>query len=654
MTPAKPEPDPHPEGRSNRTAPKPPETEPRRLRTALTIAAGLLACTGSFLAVLGFFADRLGLDNDPGWGKGRIILTVLGLVSALCAILILLRRKILRSLIRIGQNRIITAGTGAVRKARIKIASSQSIQTLMRRYHSSMERFTGLPPVAWFRRRIIGNGPLHGLLAASLVIGISLWYITAGTMKDWPPHSRYYDQLGEAFLHGQLALLEEPSPELLALPNPYNWREREGVSHPWDVSLYNGKFYLYWGPVPALLAALVKSFATVTIEDQYLLFFFCSGMAILLGMTLSLIRQRVYPSSPAWTVGLFTLLGGLALPVLWLINRPSVYETAIAGGQFFLLMGLFFALQAGLRAGTPYPGWLAAAGLAWGAAVACRLNLALVVIFFSAILLWRLNPRHKIKKWALQAAVLILPLLLWAGSLAWYNYARFGSIFETGHRYQLTGPALPEDYTRISSPAYVIPNFYNYLLRPLEFSMTEFPPVYAPYIAESMWPRWIQPPPYYYYAEPVAGLLFAVPGTWQGMLPLIGLLGRFWRWLNEKLPTDAHKPSPAFGPLAWWMIAGGCIFTLAPLMVFISSSMRYLADATPLASALAALGCWWGLGRSGDRPGTRYLLLSAALILTIISISFSLLANFANGYQRFEAVNLTLYSNIADLFGRKP
>lgn len=628
--------------------PQPPANhEPRRLKIALSILAALLACAGAAAILLGLLAYQLGLDNDPGWGKGRVILVALGALSTLCAALILYRRTIARELSRAAENRFLRAARGVLHKNWRTFVDSKMIQTAIGWRRSAARRIAGFAPFAWLRGIFTGNGSAHGLLAATVVILVHLWYITAGAMTTWTPSSRYFDQLGQAFLSGSLALLEKPAPELLALADPFDWRARENIAHPWDVSLYNGRFFLYWGPAPAMLAALVKSVVDVTVEDQYLIFFFCSGLTLLLALTLALIRRRIFSAAPAWTVGLFTLTGGLSLPVLWLLTRPSVYEASIAGGQFFLIAGLYCALRACLREGPAHAGWLFAAGLAWGAAVACRLNLAPAVIFFSAVVAWRLIARSRTTAGIPRLLLFGLPLVVWAAGLAWYNYARFGSVLETGHRYQLTGPALPRDYRQVSSPAYILPNLYNYLLRPLAFDKNEFPPVSAPYIAESMWPRFIQPPENYYYSEPVAGLLTTVPAVMLGLLPLLTLASRFWDWLNERKPLPPASPAPPGSDLVWWLVAGGCVLTFAPLLIFISSTMRYLADVAPLAAVLAAMGTWWGLARCSARPGLRGVFILAALALAAAAIYFSLLANFANGDFRFEEINPALYARIA-------
>ena len=203
-------------------------------------------------------------------------------------------------------------------------------------------------------------------------------------MTTWTSYSHYFDLQANAYLSGQLALLETPPQALLEMSNPYDWQKRELIGgYLWDSSLYNGKYYLYWGPVPALLAAAVKLIGPWEVDDQYLLLFFVTGLAIALAGLLFRLRQIFFPRAPAWTLMMFTLLGGLNLPLLWLVNRPNVYETAIAGGQFFLLLGLLAAVRG--MTSEESGGWLALAGLAWGAAIGCRVNNGLAIGWMVAL-----------------------------------------------------------------------------------------------------------------------------------------------------------------------------------------------------------------------------------------------------------------------------
>ena len=93
-------------------------------------------------------------------------------------------------------------------------------------------------------------------LSILVVIIVYVWIISSGS---WTSSSTIdYAQLATAFQHGRLSLDSKPRPELLALPNPYNPSERHNIRYPKDFSLYHGKFYLYFGPVPALFLWVVK------------------------------------------------------------------------------------------------------------------------------------------------------------------------------------------------------------------------------------------------------------------------------------------------------------------------------------------------------------------------------------------------------------
>jgi hypothetical protein len=613
-----------------------------RLKIAVLLGKILLLASGTALLGLALFANQLGIDHDPTWGRGRILLALCG---AACFLIIgvwqfgrlVATQPLFR---RIAQM------TETLRSVPIFHQASAAWQV-------QRQKVLRIPLVRYFqaderRGLVLATGS-----AVAITLFVYLWYITSGTLTTWTPYTDYFDKLGCAFRAGQLALLEKPPAELMALKNPYDWRTREGIGFIWDTSYYQGQYYLYWGPVPGLLAALMKVFAPVKVEDQHLLFLFCCGQVICFALILGLLRQRLIRDLPLWALFLFILLGGLSIPALWLINRPSVYETAIAGGQCFLLLGCYAVLRAFLRPHTR-AGWLVLGGLAWGAAVGCRTDLVIVVVYFTALVGIVLLRQGKGWRKVVQDLLwLSAPLSAWAAGLGWYNAARFGSIFETGHRYQLTGPALPADYRWVLSIQYVIPNLYNYLVRPLAFSRAEFPFVFAPFIQEKMWPFFIRLPEHYYYSEPVAGIFTAVPALLLMLIPGLGLLRCAWDWLNEQ-PPRLFQPGSDTIAAVWGATAGGFLLLLGLLALFISSSMRYLADIIWLGTLLAALGFWYGLGFLRRRPLLKNLLSWITVALVILSISFGLLGNFTNGDQRFAANNPELYAQIVVYFQGKP
>jgi hypothetical protein len=100
-----------------------------------------------------------------------------------------------------------------------------------------------------------------------LLAAIELTYvfiITAGTFTTWPTWNANYNQLAEGFRAGHLHVISEPSPALLARPNPFDWSN----FNLWylDASLYKRHYYLYWGPVPALLVLAFKVVARIKAE----------------------------------------------------------------------------------------------------------------------------------------------------------------------------------------------------------------------------------------------------------------------------------------------------------------------------------------------------------------------------------------------------
>ena len=119
-------------------------------------------------------------------------------------------------------------------------------------------------------------------IASGLIILFYLWLVSLGLWKDFPLSTNYYDLQATAFHDGQLSLEVEPDPSLLALENPYEPANRENISVLWDATLYKGKYYLYWGPAPAFLLALVKFVFTREIGDNILTFLFLAGTFIFL------------------------------------------------------------------------------------------------------------------------------------------------------------------------------------------------------------------------------------------------------------------------------------------------------------------------------------------------------------------------------------
>lgn len=604
-----------------------------RLKIAKLIIGIMLAVAGFGSILISIFAYQLGIDHNPVMGSRRVVLLILG-ISFLVLLLVLVYSSSLRPL--------------------FYSPSLQGFRNFLHRIGTPIGwLITPVHQKATFPKRGRFSAWFAGA-GAALAIFISFWYITSGRMTQWTPSSTYYNSLASGFLAGQLSLLEKPSPELLAITDPYHIENRVGVGdYLWDSSLYKGKFYLYWGPVPALMAAFARLFFPGwVVQDQHLVIFAISCLAIALAATLHRLRSQHYPTLPGWLVLAFVLLGVLNTPVFWLVNRPSVYEASIATGQLFIILGLLTALMA-MEHSKRKALLLGLTGFFWGAAIGCRLTLVFEVVWMSA-LLW-LFLVLSTKKW--QAAVtsaifLILPLSAWGGGLGLYNYARFGSVLETGHRYQLTGGGMPANYEDITSLSYALPNLYNFMARPIEIHLDEFPFVFTPFIQNDSWPKFLFYPrdPTYFYNEPTAGIFNSTPAFWILSFFLVGAALSTCHWIKER--PDALKSDPDQRPAVWlgWMVAGGFLCNLAFLAFFISSTMRYEAEFTPLLTILTLICLGGAATFLRDRPRLLNLVLFLTITLIMVSILIGLLANFQNGEHIFRNSNPALYQAIKGLF----
>src|SRR6185369_421754 len=165
-------------------------------------------------------------------------------------------------------------------------------------------------------------------IIVGLVILYYLWCVTLGLWTDFPPSTNYYDLQAAAFRHGQLALEVQPDPALLALQDPYEPADRENVPVLWDATLFEGKYYLYWGPVPALMLAGVKLFYTREIGDNLLTFAFLSGTFIFLTLIILDLWKAYFPAAPRFILLASIALAGLINPLPFVLIEARIYEAA--------------------------------------------------------------------------------------------------------------------------------------------------------------------------------------------------------------------------------------------------------------------------------------------------------------------------------------
>ena len=487
--------------------------------------------------------------------------------------------------------------------------------------------------------------PAALLASAVLVLTVYVWLISVGTWVSWPGRWRSYDSLASAFLKGQLSLPTQPDPALLALDDPYDPAAREGISYPQDASLYDGKFYLYFGPAPALLIALARCCTEAPIGDQHLVFLFVAGLFLLQLSLIRRIRRRYFPNSSPWTLVPLVIAAGLVNPWPWMLSTPSVYTAAITAGQFFFLGGLHLALSTVEDDERP-PAWqLALAGICWAAAVASRLTQALPVCVMLALLAARSLLRrrtHAMPSAALEPLMaLVLSFCLGVAALGWYNWARFGSVLETGLRYQLAGVQLEPYGSSTFSPHYVLQNLYNYLLNPprLKYAFPYLSPVRGSTSSVSPWIRL----PAAYRAQEMLGLLYSAPLLVLSVLPTFSP--------RRKTTKDDDTRHEIRG--LRWLVAGlsGTFLTaFAFLLFFFWAAERYTVDFFPELFLVSVIGVWQLDRKLTSRPKLRiaFWVLSGGTLLA--SIIAGLLLAMSYNADGFRALNPVLWRQLSNLF----
>ena len=75
----------------------------------------------------------------------------------------------------------------------------------------------------------------------------------------------YYNLQADAFLHGRLWVDVPIDPKLLTAKNPYTLNGVRGIP---DGSFYQGRYYLSWGPAPAVTTFLPPRLVGLRIQEN--------------------------------------------------------------------------------------------------------------------------------------------------------------------------------------------------------------------------------------------------------------------------------------------------------------------------------------------------------------------------------------------------
>jgi hypothetical protein len=473
----------------------------------------------------------------------------------------------------------------------------------------------------------------RALALAATALAVELVYvfvISAGTFTHWPLITAYVNDLAEGFRHGHLHLATEPPAALLAAPNPFD--SANAGLWLWDATLFKGHYYLYWGPVPALLLAASKIVFRISsvVGDQVVVFWLTTLELVAGTLFVERAARRLYGRVSLALEVTAILALGLANPALYNLARPAIYETAIVGGHAFLLLGMVFALAA-IDGEILRPGRLFAAGASWVAAFGCRMSVGPAVALLAlATLAGAVSGKpDRVRRLRVTSLWLGAPLAFGLGAFLLYNRLRFEAWFDFGQRHQLTWIVAQ------TGKRFILPNLRAYLLRPAVVSC-RFPFLYAlPDLgARAFPPGYVLPPDYFVY-EQVLGALPGVAWSWLSPIALVAGL-------------RSARRARAFTPESWAVVAMAIAATvsLLPGMLLASATNRYLGD---MAGALALLGALGAFAASDALRGRRLghgILVALALMLALATAAMGLALGVKGQYAHFEQNNPPLYGKL--------
>lgn len=465
------------------------------------------------------------------------------------------------------------------------------------------------------------------VITSLVVVFIYVWYCSYEQWTSWPLHSLFYDPLANGFASGSLSLAEDPDPAILALSNPYDPGERRGVEFPMDYSIYEGKYYLYFGPVPAIPLVILKLFGFGTIGDQYLVFAGVLGLFLFQSLLIVWINNRFFPTLPGWIIPICIFFAGLIAPLGRLLTDGRVYETAIAWGACFFLGGFYFLVTA-LDEQDRSAWRFVAAGACLAIAVGSRITEVLPVGIVSLMLLYfairTYTQTRSFSKASYPLAMVGLPLALGIAILGWYNWARFGNVFETGISYQMTTPNLQKYRDVLYSPLYILPNTYNYVAAPPEVSR-EFP-----FLKSIRGKGHLRFPkiklPRVYYTRSMTGILYTTPFVLLAGLSVFAL-----PFMKNKKDESSANAQDNF--LLRWIIVtlfGSFLIAFLLNLSFFWVETRYFLDFTPPLILLSIIGFWLAYRSLARWPLLSKSFLAIGIVLMMVSVLVSNLVLFSN------------------------
>lgn len=472
------------------------------------------------------------------------------------------------------------------------------------------------------------------IIALLFFLSFYFWVSTAGYNKFnfIGNKSSCYNLLSDALLGGMLNLPVNPSPELLALSDPYdpiqNFKFRI-YDNLHDLSLYKGQIYLYFGLTPVLTLFIPYKIITGNYLDFNIpLFLYSIGIFIFSGLMLINLQEKYFQQTSCLKLFFSFLIIGFCNTTPVLMRRPAVYELAIACGMFFLIGAIYFLTNFINSKKEVSIVQLLLGSLFLGLSVGGRPQniLSAIVLIVVLVKIIRDYPEIFSSKKIKIITALFFPFVFCLFVIAMYNFLRFDNPFEFGTSYQLAGKHIKN--AGLMSFERFIPNLYLNLFQPPLINYT-FP--FFNY--DLILPPFINIPEFYN----VGGIIGLIP-----LLPFILLILIY--------PFILKKTSLFFPHYEFLIIFLPGFINLFILLFQSGAIMRYLGDVTSLL-IIPSLIMWFYLTPKYTKFNIKTFLVTVFVLITgIYSIFLNFICSLNAPEGSLKKYNPSVYDAIENLF----
>jgi hypothetical protein len=256
----------------------------------------------------------------------------------------------------------------------------------------------------------------------------------------------YYTYLLKAFLAGKVNVLS---------PNTY------------DLALFKGNWYLYWGPAPLLI--IYPFFLLLGANSSDVIYTLIAGITncIIFYFLIKEVQNYFRLRLSAFSKNIVLLSFAFCSPNFYLSLAGRIWHTNQIIAVLYLLIFLLFYFKF-LNTKNVY--FLIISVIFLGLSWLSRTPLIFYIPLYSLLPFLKYGKQKTMRLIKLFSIILLINLFLLIGYFA-YNFVRFENIFETGLQYQvrLNKFNLALAHNKFFSLDYLTHNLYYYYLNPPSF-----------------------------------------------------------------------------------------------------------------------------------------------------------------------------------------